>query len=649
MVKPKPIISKLKSLDNQNQSEKKSYLYRPKVQVWVLFIFSFILYVNTIKNDFSLDDIFVTTQNTTIQKGFKAIPEILKTPYLTINNTVTDYRPVVKIVFAIESQLFGTNPYLSHFIQALIYGLCCVALYKLLKKIFYDYHTLFIFITCIFFAAHPLHTEVVASLKSRDELLSFFFSITALHFFTKGFIKEKSFFIVIGFIFLMLALLSKASSLIIILWIPLIFYYLNSKKKPIAYFLPVIISVIISFGLYVFEQQFILNGKELRTILFIENPLVASHNFFQQIGLILNSLWFYSSKMIFPHPLGWFYGYDTIPLRKSGLLIPYFSFFFHTTILLIGLVQLRKRTIWSFSILIYLIALSPFINLLTLFPGIVAERASFFSSLGFCLVLAAGIFKLSNGNIKDKNVNLKPMSIIAILLILIPYSSKVISRNNDWKNTFSILEADMLYLKHSATANQVYAIELQKRFQQSTNRQADSWMLEKAFEHFQQSLKIYPNNPQALMRCGEIIGTEYNKLDEAMNYFQKALKLDSSNAQLYFDIAFCNELNGNYPSALKNYKTSLKLDSNYIEVWQNISVLFSKMGMNDSALIYNQRLIDMDSNSEHGNANAGFFYKNIGDNKSAIHYFEKALKINQNRTDIKVALDSIKQKSSDPK
>jgi hypothetical protein len=150
-----------------------------------LLLLCFAIYGNTIRNEYSIDDVFVTN-NEQVKKGFSAIPEMANSLYVT--NLEEDgrkirfgFRPIVKITFAIEYGIFGDNPHVSHFINIILYFLFCLLDFQFSDKGLKDKDYLVPFLITLLFAANPLHTEVVASLKNSDELLATLFGFMALH------------------------------------------------------------------------------------------------------------------------------------------------------------------------------------------------------------------------------------------------------------------------------------------------------------------------------------------------------------------------------------------------------------------------------------------------------------------------------------
>ena len=80
----------------------------------IVFVLAFLLYANTISNDYNLDDELVTINHRTTSKGFSGISEIFTSFYYEDDvGYKYDYRPITHVSFAIEHQFFGDNPQVS--------------------------------------------------------------------------------------------------------------------------------------------------------------------------------------------------------------------------------------------------------------------------------------------------------------------------------------------------------------------------------------------------------------------------------------------------------------------------------------------------------------------------------------------------------
>ena len=151
----------------------KSYFNTQRI---ILLAIVFMFYGNTLRNGYALDDYIVTEKENITTQGIKAIPKILKSYYVDRSEDVKfDYRPIVKVSYAIEHELFGVNTGVSHFFNLTFYLGCLYLLYSVLLLLLSDYNKTLVFYCVALFAIMPIHSEVVASLKNRDILLCFMF------------------------------------------------------------------------------------------------------------------------------------------------------------------------------------------------------------------------------------------------------------------------------------------------------------------------------------------------------------------------------------------------------------------------------------------------------------------------------------------
>src|SRR5690606_11975243 len=84
------------------------------------------------------------------------------------------YRPLPRLMFALEWKLAPGNASLSHWINVLLFALSCTFLFRVLARLINGKYYL-LFMAMLLYAVHPIHTEVVANIKSRDEILSLLF------------------------------------------------------------------------------------------------------------------------------------------------------------------------------------------------------------------------------------------------------------------------------------------------------------------------------------------------------------------------------------------------------------------------------------------------------------------------------------------
>lgn len=92
----------------------------------------------------------------------------------------------------------------------------------------------------LLFIAHPVHTEVVANIKSRDEILAFLFLVLALSFWGNYARKPQAKTLLLALLAYTGALFSKESAVTFLAIFPLTFYFFERQKltKAIKYSLP---------------------------------------------------------------------------------------------------------------------------------------------------------------------------------------------------------------------------------------------------------------------------------------------------------------------------------------------------------------------------------------------------------------------------
>src|SRR5665213_287244 len=189
----------------------------------IIAVFALVLYAQSISFNYTLDDGTVLRENKVTKKGVQGISEIIKHGYWYGFNQSREaaYRPTSLIMFALEWQLFDDNPHVSHLINILLYSLSCWLLFLLLCRLFEKQSMLFPFVCALLYAAHPIHTEVVDSIKSRDEILCFLFGIISMLCLIRYNNTKSILALIFGAISFFLSLLSKETGIAFLIIISL--------------------------------------------------------------------------------------------------------------------------------------------------------------------------------------------------------------------------------------------------------------------------------------------------------------------------------------------------------------------------------------------------------------------------------------------
>ncbi len=143
-----------------------------------------------------------------------------------------DYRPIVHLSFALEHQFFGEHAWISHCINIFLYAWCCILVFTCLKRI-PGVSANFSFCVALLFVAFPSHTEIVCSIKNRDEILALGFSLGSFAIAQNYLVKKQPLLLLWLFVIYTLSLLSKYSAISFTIIVPLgliLLYKVNWQK-----------------------------------------------------------------------------------------------------------------------------------------------------------------------------------------------------------------------------------------------------------------------------------------------------------------------------------------------------------------------------------------------------------------------------------
>jgi hypothetical protein len=376
-----------------------------QVKCFILLAIGFIFYINSVSNEFALDDGIVIIHNDYVQHGFGGIGKILSTDaydsyYRSMNANQMlaggRYRPLSIVVFAIEHAIFGGESWhLMHLVSVLFYILCILTIFYFLHNHFFKkmpFGEDMAFLAAVLFAIHPMHTEVVSNVKSLDEILSLTCIVLTFIFSLRYVESKKSWDIILGMFFYFLALLAKEYAMMLIFIMPILFYLLAGKKPFEAVFSSLPYYAIA--GLYMaIRIKSVGIPHNVPSDEILNNPyMLATHN--QKIASEIFVLGRYLYMLFFPYPLSSDYSYATLPYRNFSdpMVIGTILLYGVITIWLIR--SLLKKSILALPIAFYLVNLAMVSNFLVDIGATMGERLIFHSSLGFVMLLSYGAFTL---------------------------------------------------------------------------------------------------------------------------------------------------------------------------------------------------------------------------------------------------------------
>ncbi len=625
----------------------------------LLFLLAFLLYSNTFKHDWVLDDFGVFKDNFFVTKGAEGYTDILTHSYRHGSGNFTDdlYRPVSQLMFATEWELSPNNPGLSHVINVLFYAFNAILLFFVLRKLFNKSSIWIPFVISLLYVVHPIHTEVVANIKSRDEIVSFFFTLLTLLTLIKS-VEVQTFgykilMWIMSFVLFTLGMFTKESGVTMLAAIPLIYYFFTSAKwKDYAGTIAVLG---LGIGIYFLTKNAILaNGLHKGTF-----TVSIVDNYFYDADLLTGSataimlLGKYLLLLVFPHPLACDYSYSQLPLVTFGNIWAILSLLFYIGITIYAILNIRKRSPIAFGILFFIITMSITSNLLVRFGSSFGERFLFVPSLGFCIAIVFAflkLFKWDSSNPQNWNNNQKYGTITLVAIIVLFFSIKTYSRAAEWKDQLTLFSKDAQTCPNSAHMKLYHALALRdqaKKYDDNNKVVTDPIKFQKnndlyiqgnrkAIEELKKAVRIYPEYAMAYEQLGLLHDRTGKKLndqaliDSAENYYILSLKYVPTTASVNSNLAKIYFERKDYLKAKTYYLKSIKYDPLFADGYFNLGSNYGMLGQLDSSLYYFKKCTELDPKRAAAYYYMGLTYANMMKIDSALLLYEKAIEIDPN-------------------
>lgn len=579
---------------------------------WIIAIVVIVCFGLSVFNNYALDDFIVIVKNNFTQKGFSGIWNILSKDTFA-GMTESDimilsggrYRPLSLVTFAIEHQLWGNNPLISHLINIVIYAFTGILIYNFLKKILVFSENLknegvnlkAAMITLLFITL-PAHSEPVINIKGRDDLMCLmFFLMSTLQLLKYVQIKNKKN-LIYSSIYFFFSLMSKETALTFVFIFPLILYFFSnsgSSNKTTTTFIYFSIAIAFLFLRYLATKD----NHGIPSTDILNNPFVSATTENKMATIFLSWL-FYIRLIIFPVHLSYDYNYNQIPLTNFTDWRVLLSVSIHLAILFVAFFLYKRKSIYSFCILFYLITFSIFSNLFFSIGTIFADRFIYIPSLGFCILLIVTGFHFLEKLMSKKIIKITGSIGIGIFLtVLILFSLRNINRCRDWKDNNTLFIADVKNAPGSAKIQLNAGIANINLSDTKDSAESDVF-LKKAIYHFQKGIDIYPNFIDGYIN----IGVAYNRLKDLENaelWWNKARKINPQHlgfkeydkiiSNYYFIIGLKNGIKANYKESISNMKKALFYDSLNADVLYNLGGAYFTIQKIDSAKYFFQKTL----------------------------------------------------------
>ena len=656
-----------------------------KIRLFILILAIVAAYADTLTLHYASDDRMIIFENDYTLKGFKGIPEVMTKDAFTgfFGETKTlvaggRYRPLSQITFIIEYELFGKSihdkvgfhqcpkneqlfsdsilPIVQHGGNLILFILLCISIYAVLKQLFpklenEKWYFSVPFLATLLFALHPLHTEAVANIKGRDEIMSMLGAVLALYTSLRFVCDRKWWWLLLSFVAMLFGIFSKENAITFLAVVPLALYFVDVPKKHIDYLLT-FLPLVVATGLFLAARTHALGGmmNQSSSDLILNNPFVHSTKA-QTIATVIFTWGIYLKLMLFPHPLTHDYYPHHIEITNFANPLVILTSLIIIGLIVFAFITLKKKNVISFGILFFIITFSITSNLLFNVGTFMNERFLFSSLLGFTLIVAGLIQKL-----QQTKVSGKVMTVSLILLCLL-YGGKTAARNLVWHDDIKLFTTDVKTSKNSIKCNVSAGGSYLKLYEQTGKKK----YLKLAEEYLTQAFKLGSNTAESYSllgkmyflkedydrarQCYEIIlqadpndklaaenlkltqevmrqnGADRvtklmdeNKADEAIALANKLLEQNPDSPQLYNLLGrIYGEKKGNIDAAIPYLTKAIELDPEHTSAYENLGIAYATKGNFPKALELLNKALELDPENEHVKKNIANLYANMGE------------------------------------
>lgn len=622
----------------------------------ILLLVPFLLYGATLTFDYALDDALYITDNSFTKKGLGGIWEHLTEESLVgfygeQKSLLTGgrYRPLAPITYSVEYALYGFNPALSHFWNVLLYGVLLLLLYQVLRRLCSAKHWFLntVFLGLLFFAVHPLHVEVVANIKGRDQILGLMAVAGAGLMSFRFFEGSKTALLWIGLLFFV-GLLAKESTITFLPIIPLIHYFF--KQRQIKETIPVLVALIIPAILWFALRSWALQGFEsVESTTLLNDPYMNSTGG-QKLGTTIYTWLLYLKLLVLPYPLTYDYYPFHIAIREFADIAVIISLLIHLFLMAMAFLGFKKRSIYAFLIIYYAATFSISSNLFFNIGVFMNERFMFEPSLAVCLLV---------GLLIAKRVHEKARWVVALVPLLV-FAGLSVNRSFAWKDNYTLFTTDVKTSNNSIKSLMAGGGMLMERAITLPDSPEKTEILNQSISYLEKGIDLLPTELNNYRLLGQAYLERDGLNNETLNAYKEVFRQNPGDSytirnvevivsdqalqalsRLSFGLNFVREMPdshvlhfqlgtiygqtaGDIKSSLRYLRRAVDLSPDNLDYLKNYGTALAISGDYSGSVVYFEKVIKMSPNDKQALSGLSLSYQNMGRQEEAAYYRELA-------------------------
>ena len=569
---------------------------------WVLLLcigLGFVLYGNSLPNEFVFDDIPLIVDNPLIKD--------IRNPGQVIGwgSGQTQYRPVRYLSYMADYALWGLNPAGYHAANIFYHGLTGFILFLVLVELAGSRLTALA--GAVLFLSHPVVTDSVAYISGRRDILVGLFYLLSFYCFVRYRRSPRAWYAALTGIFFLLALGSKEMGVTlpaVCLVYDFTMSYAGPGRKAAGSFLARMRQAAQEAAAGKWKLYLLLAAPAVIFFynkIFLHYPSLKSSYYggsaVSNFATVVRIICYYIKLVLFPVVLHADYSYNAFALSQS---------FLEWRVLGAGLVVagLLVVTLWSLKrqVLVFFGGMWFFITLLPvsqIFPHheLMAEHYLYVPLAGIAIMVTP-----LWGYLLQKR---RKAALVVMLVVAVLFGLRTVGRNRDWRDGMTLWSGVVKAAPECARGHDNLGTEYFKRKDFAA-----------ALQHYQEAVRLRPEHAifhNNLGRAYGVLGDIKNAeaalqkavaldpaLAEALNnlgivYFQKgdyataawlfALSMNRKpDSRVCFNLAKARLKLGSVKEAVKDLEKTIRLQPDYTEAYKELAVIFAGQGKKQDSL-----------------------------------------------------------------
>jgi len=590
---------------------------KKKLFLWsgVIILVTMLSYIPAMRGGYIWDDDSYITENPTLRTA-DGLRRIWFEP-----RALPQYYPLVHTTFWLEYHLWQVHPLGYHLVNVLLHALNAILLLLLLSHLRVPGGWL----AALLFALHPVQVESVAWIAERKNVLSAFFYLTSFLAYLRyydltvdsaqtspGMHSAASevrghfwpFYPLSLFLFLC-ALLSKTvtctlpAAILLVLWWKRDRICWRDTLPLIPYF---IVGAFLGLTTVWLEIHHVGAQGEEWGLSFVDRFLVAGR-----------ALWFYASKLVWPHELTFIY-----PKWQVDAAVWWQYLFPLAAMVVIFTLWLSRHRLGKgplVAVLFFATTLIPALGFFDIYPmrySFVADHFQYLASMGLIALGAAVVSTLLTGLGPWQ----KKSGLALCLTVLLVFAIQVWQQGNIYRDAETLYQDTITKNPNSWMAHNNLGLILKGHGRHH-----------EAIAHFSRALQIKPKYAEAHNNLGNVLARE-GEAAKAIAHFTKALELEPNLPGAHNNLGNVLEHQGRITEALNHYSMALRLKPAFADAYFNLGNLLARQGKSDEAIVNFSLAIQLKPEFAEAHNSLGVVLARRGKLKEAIDHFREAIRIN---------------------